>query len=327
MKDINILFLSAGRRVELIKSFKSAMEAAKIKGNIIAVDLQEDAPALFFADKMFKIRPIKEVGYIEDIIDICNRESINLIIPTIDTELEILSKNKLYIESTTNAKVMVSDERVIKIIRDKFKTYEFLKENGFKTPKVIKEEDIKNKNYSFPLFIKPLNGSSSINNFKINNEKELEFFKEYVPDPIIQEYAAGQEYCVDIFTDFNGKAITIVPKLRAAARTGEISKGKIVKDKKIIDLMKRLIDVLKPSGEINVDCIVSDDCIYIIEINGRFAGGAPMSFKAGANSPLNLLRLLMGEDLDYNEDYEDNFVVLRYDDAISINSKGNLKYN
>lgn len=326
MTNINTLFLSAGRRVELVKSFKTAMKEIGITGSIIAVDLQKDAPALFFADERLSIRPIKEDGYIDDIIDICNRKDINLIIPTIDTELEILSKNKNYIEKNTNAKIMVSDERVINIIRNKFKTYEFLKSNGFNTPKVITEEDLIDKNYKFPLFIKPLNGSSSISNFKINNEHELNFFKQYVPNPIIQEFAEGEEYCVDIFTDFDSNPITIVPKLRTASRTGEISKGKIIKDKNIIELMKRLVDILKPIGEINVDCMVSNQGISIIEINGRFAGGAPMSFKAGANSPLNLYKLIMGEKLEYNEDYKDEFTVLRFDESVSIDKSGNVIY-
>lgn len=327
MKDINILFLSAGRRVELIKSFRAAMNENNINGKIIAVDLKEDAPAIFFADEYFKIRPVKEEGYIEDVVKICNDKNISLIIPTIDTELSILSENKGYIEKNTNAKVMVSDKNVISIIRDKFKTYRFLKQNGFNTPKVIFKNDIDSENYKFPLFIKPLDGSSSINNFKINNKLELDFFMNYVPNPIIQEFAEGNEYCVDIFTDFNGNAITIVPKLRAAARTGEISKGIIKKDRRIIEEMKRLVEVLKPVGEINVDCMVSDETISIIEINGRFAGGAPMSFKAGANSPLNLIKLLQGESLEYNEDYDDGFMVLRYDDAVSINSNGDVIFN
>lgn len=318
MKDINILFLSAGRRVELVKAFRKAMETSKTKGKIIAVDLQETAPALYFADEFLQIRRVTEDGYIDELIQICKDKNISLIIPTIDTELYVLSENKEKIESETGAKIMVSDKNVIRIIRDKFKTHDFLKDNGFKTPRVITENDIKNQNYTFPLFIKPLDGSSSINNFKINNEEELNFFKKYVDRPIIQEFAKGEEYCVDIFTDFNGNPITIVPKLRVASRAGEIMKGKIVKDQRIINYMKKLVKLIKPIGEINVDCMVSEEEISIIEINGRFAGGSPMSFEAGANSPLNLIKLLKGEELSYNEDYLDQMMAFRFDDCIYI---------
>ena len=318
MKQTNILFLSAGRRVELVKAFRKAMETSNTNGKIIAVDLQDTAPALYFADEFLQIRRVTEDGYIDDLIKICKEKNISLIIPTIDTELYILSQNKEKIENDTGAKIMVSDKNVISIIRDKFKTHDFLKENGFKTPRVITENDIENKNYSFPLFIKPLDGSSSMNNFKVNNEEELNFFRKYVNKPIIQEFAEGQEYCVDIFTDFDGNPITIVPKLRVAARAGEIMKGKIVKEQRIINYMKKLVEVIKPIGEINVDCMVSENEISIIEINGRFAGGSPMSFEAGANSPLNLIRLLNGEKLTYNEDYQDGMLAFRFDDCVYI---------
>ena len=111
------------------------------------------------------------------------------------------------------------------------------------------------------------------------------FFKEYIPNPMIQEFADGPEYCVDVFSDFNSKLITVVPKLRVAHRSGEITKAKVVKDREIIELTKKLVSILKPQGEINFDCIKTQEGIKIIEINGRFAGGAPISFKAGANSP------------------------------------------
>lgn len=318
MNEINILFLSVGRRVELVKAFRKAMHISKTKGRLIAVDLQDTAPALYFADEFFKIRRVTEDGYIEELIQICKDKNISLIIPTIDTELYLLSENKETVEKETGAKIMVSDKELIRIIRDKFKTHDFLRKYGFDTPRVITDEDINNKNYSFPLFIKPLDGSSSINNFKINNEEELKFFKKYVNKPIIQEFAEGKEYCIDIFTDFKGNPITIVPKLRLASRSGEIMKGKIVKDERIINYIKKLVKVIKPIGEINVDCMVTDEKISIIEINGRFAGGSPMSFEAGANSPLNLIKLLNGEELSYNEDYQEGMMAFRFDDCVYI---------
>lgn len=315
---INVLFSSVGRRVELVEAFREAKEELDLKGNLIGADMDELAPALRFVDKAYIVPRIKSDNFIDSIIEICKNEKVSLIIPTLDTELMIYSKNKDLIERETGAKVMVSDEATIEIIRNKVKTYEFLKNKGFKVPKLISSLDLKNNNYEFPLFIKPLDGSSSINNFKINNEKELEFFSSYVPNPMIQEFAEGQEYCVDVFTDFNGKLITVSPKIRLAHRGGEITKGKIVMDRDIIEVAKKLCNVLKFIGEINFDCIKTKDGISIIEINGRFAGGSPMSFKAGANSPKKLYELLIGKKLEYNEEIKDKFTALRFDSCVFL---------
>lgn len=319
MQEINILVLSAGKRVELIECFKKASKDLKIESKIIAVDISELAPALYFANKSYIIPRIGEEGYIEEIIKICNAENIKLIVPTIDTELRILSENKEKIEKATKAKILISSNKVISICRDKRNTQLFFENNNFGVPRLITDDDIKENKMKFPLFIKPINGSSSINTFKIKNMKELLFFKEYIKDPMIQEMVEGEEYTVDAFLDFNGNVITIVPRKRMAIRGGEILKGKIEKDRTIIEDVKKVLEELKPIGQITIQLIKTNDGIKYIEINPRFGGGAPMSIFAGADSCKNLYRLLMGEKLEYNENYEDNVVVLRFDDSIRLN--------
>lgn len=322
--DINILILSVGRRVELVKCFKEAAKLAEVNSKIVTADISESAPAIYFGDKNYIIPRIGQEGYIEKIIEICKSEDIRLIVPTIDTELLIMAENKELIEKVTNAKVLISDLRAIEICRNKINTNRFFEEYGFGVPKEITLENIKNKNYKFPLFIKPFNGSSSINTFKVNNDRELEFFIEYVNNPIIQEFIEGIEYTIDAFVDFHGRPITIVPRERLATRSGEIAKGRVVKDRELIEEVRKVIEVLKPIGHITVQCMKTKKGIEFIEINPRFGGGAPMTIKSGANSPLNLYRLLKGEKLEYNEDYEDNMLALRFDDAIFLNEKGEL---
>ncbi|MFU1875383.1 carboxylate--amine ligase, partial [Enterococcus faecium] len=91
-----------------------------------------------------------------------------LIVPTIDTELSTLSRNKKYIENETDSVVLVSSEKVIDICENKILTSAFFEQNGFKTPEILNSSEIT----KFPVFIKPLNGSSSVNTFIVNNEKE-----------------------------------------------------------------------------------------------------------------------------------------------------------
>lgn len=326
MGEINVLILSAGRRVELVNCFKDARDDLGIIGNVVAVDLSSTAPALYHADKHHLICRISDDKYIDEIINICKREEINLIVPTIDTELYKLAREKERIESETKAIVLVSNIDVIEICRDKYNTQSFFERNGFKVPRLITEKIISKGDFKFPLFIKPLNGSSSINTFKVNNDSELEFFLNYVPEPLVQEFIEGEEYTVDTFVDFQHNPITIVPRLRLATRSGEVLKGIVKKDKEIIEEVKKVLKVLKPIGHITLQCMKTKNGIEFIEINPRFGGGAPISIKAGANSPKNLYKLLMGETLNYNEDYEDNLLASRHDDAVFLNSRGQIVY-
>ena len=139
--------------------------------------------------------------------------------------------------------------------------------------------------------------------------------------PIIQELVEGKEYTIDAFCDFESRPITIVPRQRIAVRNGEILKGKIVKDRTLIDDVKRLLNKLKPIGQVTIQCIKNDEKINYIEINPRFGGGAPMSIMVGADSCENIYRLLLGEKLEYNEAYKDNIMFLRFDNSIMLDEK------
>lgn len=316
MIEKNIMILSAGRRVELVQRFKNAAQRLGVKSKIVAVDISDTAPAIYFADTFYFIPRISADGYIESLIDISNKENISLIIPTIDTELLKLMENREKIENSTNAKILLSRDEVIKICRDKNNTQRFFEKNGFGVPKQLSDDDICNGNYSFPLFIKPEDGSSSINTFKVKNKEELDFFIRYIDKPMVQEFIEGTEFSVDVFCDFESNPITIVPRIRLATRSGEIAKGKIVKDRDVIEDVKRLISVLRPTGHITVQCMKTKRGIEYIEINPRFGGGAPMSIDAGADSCENLYRILIGESLSYNENYLDETLFVRFDNSI-----------
>ena len=325
--NINVLILSAGRRVELINCFKRAKERLKLKGNIIAADASELAPALYFAD-INEIVPRISDGdaYIKAIVDICRNFKVSLVVPTIDTELLLLSERKEEIEAT-GAKVLISDKNVTKICRDKKNTQRFLEEHGFLAPHMLSPMELSNPSgLAYPLFIKPRDGSSSINAYQVHNEEELEVYLKLIENPIVQEYIEGTEYTIDAFLDFESRLVTVVPRVRIATRSGEIAKGVIRKDRDIMEEVKKLMAALKPIGHITVQCKKTRKGIEFIEINPRFGGGAPMSIMAGADSCENLYRLLLGEELEYNEMFRENLTFLRFDQSIMLNEDMKREY-
>ncbi|MCR5421910.1 MAG: ATP-grasp domain-containing protein [Lachnospiraceae bacterium] len=320
MSDINVLVLSAGRRVELIKCFKKAAAELGISGKVIAADCSDTAPALYFADNFRLVPRIDSGRYVEAVIELSKEYNISLIVPTIDTELLLLAGNKKRIENETGAVLLVSELEVVEVCRNKLNTQRFMEEHGFKVPRLYTEEELLKEDVRYPLFVKPVDGSSSIDTYKVNNKKELEAILTLVKEPMVQDYMEGEEYTIDVFLDFDSDIITMVPRLRMATRSGEIAKGRIVKDTEIIQDVTRLMKELKPIGHITVQCRKTKKGIEYIEINPRFGGGAPMSIMAGADSCKNLYRLLRGESLKYNEDYRDNVIFLRFDSSIMLNA-------
>ncbi|MFJ5759884.1 ATP-grasp domain-containing protein [Neobacillus sp. NPDC093182] len=319
---INILFTSSGRRVSLIKKFKETLSEKKLTGKIITVDFKGTAPSAFFSDKHYLVPRVMEKNYLNELIRICQLEKIKLVIPLIDTELELLSNNRKLFDDI-GVDLLVSSCILNEITSNKTKTYKFFLENSISSPKVYSEIELSKKEYNFPVIIKPTNGSSSEGVIKINNQKELEFFIDYIPDAMVQEYVNGDEYTVDVMLDFKGNIKTIVPRKRLETRSGEVSKGVTKKDFHIISEVEKVVKKLPGAiGCITLQCFKKmDGEITFIEINPRFGGGIPLSIEAGANFPLWIIEMCLGNSFkEHDFSWKENLTMLRFDEAIFTES-------
>lgn len=316
---MKLLFTSVGRRVELMQAFRSAANRNNITLEIHGADISESAPALFFCDKTHIIPRISDEKYIPALLEICKNEKIDALIPTIDTDLLLLSQNQdKFIAIGTKAVISQPDK--IAICRDKRLTTAFFESCGLNCPKTT--DDYTKYNDGYPAFIKPKDGSSSINAYKVNNFEELEAYAHQVSDYIIQPFIEGTEYTVDAFCDFEGNPIFITPRIRLAVRSGEVLKTQIAQDSVIIEEMKSLVANYKPCGQITVQLIREKDTNkdYFIEINPRFGGGAPLTIKAGADSAEAILSLLKGKILEYRPNAaNDGDIYSRFDQSIKVN--------
>lgn len=295
---MNLLFTSVGRRVELIQAFQKASKKLSVDLQIFGADISNSAPALYFCDQAITVPKIRDPEYIPHLLSICKFYHIDCLIPTIDTDLLLLAKAKTkFLEIGTQ--VLISEADKILMCRDKRLTAEYFRKIGLESPMPV--DKLSEYQSGFPAFIKPLDGSSSVNAYQAHSLGELELLSQIVPDYIIQPFISGREYTIDIFCDFYGNPIYITPRERLAVRSGEVLKTRICQNDRMIAEMKRLIADFKPCGQITVQLIHNEasDLNYYIEINPRFGGGAPLSMMAGADSAAALLQLLSGEKLHY----------------------------
>ena len=323
MRIIRILFTGVGRRVELMQAFRQAANHLNINLKIYGADMAGTAPALAFCDVTRKVCGMRDENYIPQLLKICEADHIDLLIPTIDTDLLVLSQNAAKFDEI-GTKVLISKPDKIAVCRDKNYTADFFESCGLKAPRTVNSYQLYHGPY--PCFIKPKDGSSSINAFKVENESELKVYAEQVGDYIVQPFIEGTEYTVDIFCDYEGNPLFITPRIRVAVRAGEVLKTEIAMDEKIIEECRKLIAGFQPCGPMTVQLIrqntTEDD--YFIEINPRFGGGAPLSMKAGARSAEAILKLSSGENVSYSDVIDDGAVYSRFDQSVCI-SEGKRK--
>jgi len=302
--------------VELVRAFQRAYERLHLEGAVIGVDLDPLAPALNLVDKMYVVPGVLSPVYISTLMRIIQRERVNLVFPLIDPDIPVLAANMSILESG-GAKLCVVPIQSVKIVNDKWETAKFFRKLRLETPRTWLPSEIDPLKPGFPAFIKPRGGSAAKNAFKVHNRKELEFFLEYVPNPILQEFVSGPEITTDVACTCEGEILSIVSRKRIEVRWGEVSKGVTVCDKRIIEACIQIARSLPAHGPITVQCIMNNDLPVFTEINARLGGGVPLGIAAGADSPMFLLARAAGIEVDLPRigDYKTGLYMTRYDDS------------
>lgn len=315
----NILITSAGQRVSLVRAFQKEIKKVDENGKVFTVDLNPVlAPACHVSDGYAKISRVTDADYVSDLLEICKKWKIKIIIPTIDTELLILAENKeLFLQYGIT--IVVASKDFIEKCRDKRIINEFFKENTIEIPKEISRD-----NPTFPLFIKPYDGSLSKDTFLIRQASELTEYHFQNPKLMFMEYIDHdlyEEYTVDTYYDKRGDLKCAVPRKRIFIRAGEVNKGVTKKNEIQAYVTNNLSHIEGAAGCLTMQFFFHPENKRIIgiEINPRFGGGYPLSYLAGANYPGWIIKeYILNETISYFDDWEDNLLMLRYDDEVLV---------
>lgn len=315
--DMNILILSCGTRNKIVKYFKKELAG---KGLVLATDCSDLAPALYEADKHFIVPRMDDEGYLDVILSLCKENNIKAVLSLIDPELSLLAEHKQdFLEIGTVP--IVPEVDVVELCFDKYMMYDFLVKNGFKTIKsYIDEEefysDVEAGVINYPVFVKPVKGSASINISKVTQKEEVELLFSRFDNLMIQEFIDGTEYGVDAYIDMiSGELVSIFIKEKLKMRAGETDKSVSIKDEKLLELIKNFVKEAGFKGIIDIDVFKVDDEYYISEVNPRFGGGYPHAYESGINVPGMIIKNLNGNvNIDTIGEYEEGIYMMKYNE-------------
>jgi len=314
---MNLLLTSVGRRTYMVKYFQQVLSET---GLVHASNSNDNALALYQADKYIISPIIYDKNYINFLLKYCKVNSISAIIPLFDIDLPILAASQSRFKKH-GTQVVVSDYETTQICNDKWKSYKFLVSIDVPTPISfisIKDclEALNNATISFPLIIKPRWGMGSIGIYQVDNVNELEIlyqktkrdiFSTYLKyessidiesSVIIQEKLQGDEFGIDVFNDLNGNFLTCIPKRKIAMRAGETDVAIILENEELYKLGNRISRSLKHIANMDVDCFLVNGIYYVLEMNCRFGGQYPFCHLAGANFPKAVINMLKGESVN-----------------------------
>ncbi len=317
---MNVLVSSAGRRGALIRLLRDAV--APYGGRVYATDAGAWSAACRLADGWSRVPRCDDPAFVEATLAICRRHEIQLLIPTIDTELPVFAQHReAFLRQGVH--VAISGVGTVAVAYDKLATDEFLVAAGLPTvrrfdPATVAARD----DLAFPLIVKPRFGSASKGVQRVQDREELTFFLKRTEFPLVQEVAQGREYTINFFVDRHRQLLTATPHRRVETRGGEVSKCVTEKQPELMATADRLAQMLPDAwGPLCFQAFLDEaGGVKIIEINARLGGGYPIAHQAGANFLAYLIDDALGKPLPAspNNSWRAGLAMTRWDDAVFL---------
>lgn len=317
MDKLTVLVTGLGSS-NAISVIKGLRQQDRFKIRIVGIDtnVKNRCAGAFFSDVFYNVPLAQDSRYLSEVLDICKKEKIDVIIPIIDEELLPLASNA---EKFTRigVKLMLSSASTIELCANKLKTYNFFKDNAIPTPETwtCPEDEI-----SPPVIFKPVAGRGSRQIHIAWDEFDLTYGLSRYKGHIIQRFVEGQEITVDVFSDYSGQPLAIVPRERLQTKAGVCYKGITIRNQIVEKICIDICRKMKIVGACNIQCIIgTDGTPYFIEVNPRFSSALPLTAAAGINLPLLTLRLARGEKISpLIGRQKEGVVMLRYWEEVFV---------
>lgn len=311
----SILILSAGRRVGLVRLFQQVAATRKLR--VITADMNPKmSSACYVSSKSYPLPHVLSTEYAEALRHLCKMESVRLVIPTLDTELPVLSMLRDQMVGD-GCNVIVSDSSFVSICADKRQTATWFTTKGLESPRIYNSDALQ-----YPLIVKPFDGSLSKGIHIANSKESLSSTIFAEPKNIFCEYldpANHDEFTCDAYYTASGELRCVVPRLRIEVRGGEIAKGRTERNEIVSMFVEKLSRLKGARGCLTFQIMRNrtNGLLKLIEVNARFGGGYPLTAASGAHYHEMLIsEYIENQKLEFFNNWKDGLTMLRYDDAI-----------
>ncbi len=273
--------------------YRSAITAirafSRLDEEIVAVSVDDNPNPPAFSSRYVKRRVVlssDKEEYTKELLALCRNCKKPVLFPVGNFTLSVIAENKDLFSQY--AHFCASDKSILENLNDKKWVKNFAKKAGLLTPVCYNEGE----NVIFPVVVKPFCGEKfglrAEDRYRIvQNEEELktalEYFKEYDPFPIIEEYINGDGVGVSLLVDKNSKVRCVFSHKRLIefpANGGPSACLETFFDESLIESSVKFIEETDFEGLAMMEFKKSGDKYYLLEINPRVWGSFPAVEKA-----------------------------------------------
>lgn len=297
-----------------------ALRRSELPTEVFATCIRPESPGLFVADHGFVAPRSDSTDYLPFVVSLIHKFAIDVFIPTVDSEMALIAKERTTLETTTGVKVFVNDATTVAVADDKLATAHFLEQEGFPFPRTMQADDPEAITFAsdlgYPIIAKPRRGRGSRGVAVVHDAAHLQTYlgddqivlQEWL-DPVLGEFTSG----IYLGDDQEVKGVCILER--------ELRHGSTHVARRICDenLERPLIAMTHRLGAkyLNVQAMRRGNELVPFELNGRLSGTTAMVSRV-FNAPEMFIReRVLGERL-YRVTSKQEFVALRFLDEIYV---------
>lgn len=261
-------------------------------------------------------------AYLAAVEAIVRRESVDVILPSTDFEVDALRGRR----ESTGATVCMSSDDVLGVCRDKYLSYQALRESVDQRhlipTRLVCDVDL--DALSYPAIVKPVDGRSSSGLLAAESAADV---RHHVGCADLGRYCiqpklSGRVVTVDVLR--HGDMVVALPR-RELLRTlnGAGTSVEVFADEALQDLCGSIAHCLGVEGCVNFEFLEQEDGGYrFIECNPRLSGGVAFSVMSGYDFVANHVRHFLGMQVETELRIQSQYIARRYVECVTTENEG-----
>ena len=309
-----------GPGVPVIRALR---ESGEFDGRIIGLlyDTLEPGAYLTSVSDASYVIPYPSAGLdhlFERLAAIHGREKIDVIIPTLDSELNgfITLAPRL---KALGIRMFLPDKEQLNL-RAKDKLADFCRKHQIAVPENIlatSAQDLYSiqSHFDYPVAVKGIFYDAAIAN---NFDEALAAFhrlrEKWGLPIVVQEFVNGDEYNVCALGDKGTTVGAVAMKKLYVTDKGKGWSGITIREPALMALTEKTIEALQWNGGLELEFVKdkTTNTYFLLEINPRFPAWVYLTAAAGQNLPLAALKLALGQHVPRFESYDIGKMFIRY---------------
>ncbi len=291
MSNPRILITGAGGAAAVV-----LLESLRDVAELYAADIDVHAAGLYLVPEERRVLLPRgdDPAFARTLHACCRRLGIDVLIPTVDSELLPVARMRRSFEAVGVA-LMLAPMDVLATCLDKLELAETVP--GVSVRSACFDKTFDPNAWRFPLILKPRSGSGGRGVRLVRSREELRA----IPRDerlLVQQYLPGEEYSVDVLVSSKGDVVAAVPRARLKVDSGVAVAATTVHDPQLESLARWTARQVGIRGVANLQ-FRRDELgrPKLIEINARFPGTMSLTIAAGVDMPHLWLEETLGGEV------------------------------